>query len=125
MAAYFAGMAAGLPQARAGKVRALAVTSGKRTPIAPDIATMIEAGVPGYEHVLWNAVFAPAATSKEVVSRLDAELAKAVNTAELRERFAAVGVEPQSRTSEEMARYLKAEIDKYGKIVRAIGLKID
>jgi tripartite-type tricarboxylate transporter receptor subunit TctC len=125
MAAYFAGMAAGLPQARAGKVRALAVTSGKRTPIAPDILTMIEAGVPGYEHVLWNAVFAPAATPKEIVARLDAELVKAVNTAEMRERFAAVGVEPQSRTSEEMSRYLRAEIDKYGKIVRAIGLKID
>jgi tripartite-type tricarboxylate transporter receptor subunit TctC len=86
---------------------------------------MIEAGVPGYEHVLWNAVFVPAGTPKDVVARLDAELAKTVSDPDLRDRFAALGVEPQSRNSEQMAAYLKAEIDKYGKIVRAIGLKID
>jgi tripartite-type tricarboxylate transporter receptor subunit TctC len=75
--------------------------------------------------VLWNAVFAPAGTPKDVVARLDAELAKAVNAPELRERFAALGVEPYSRSSDQMAVYLKAEIDKYAKIVKAIGLKID
>jgi tripartite-type tricarboxylate transporter receptor subunit TctC len=125
MAAYFGGMAAALPQARAGKVRALAVTTPRRSPIAPDIPTMIEAGVPGYEHVLWNAVFVPAATPKDVIAKLDSELAKAVNTAEVRERFAAIGVEPHSRSAEEMARYLKSEVEKYGKIVKAIGLKIE
>jgi tripartite-type tricarboxylate transporter receptor subunit TctC len=125
MAAYFAGMAAGLPQARAGKVRALAVTTPKRSPIAPDIPTMIEAGVPGYEHVLWNAVFVPAATPKDIITKLDAELAKAVSTTDVRERFAAIGVEPHSRSADEMARYLKTEVEKYAKIVKAIGLKID
>ncbi len=125
MAAYFSGMAGGLPHVRAGKVRGLAVTTAQRSPIAPDIPTMIEAGVPGYEHVLWNAVFAPAATLKYVVARLDANLAKTVNAPDLRERFAALGVEPYSRSSAQMAAYLKTEIDKYGKIVRAIGLKID
>jgi tripartite-type tricarboxylate transporter receptor subunit TctC len=125
MAAYFSGMAGGLPHVRSGKVRGLAVTTAQRSQIAPDIPTMIEAGVPGYEHVLWNAVFAPAATPRDVVARLDAELVKTVNAPELRERFAALGVEPASKTSAEMAAYLKAEIDKYGKIVRAIGLKID
>jgi tripartite-type tricarboxylate transporter receptor subunit TctC len=84
-----------------------------------------ESGVPGYEHVLWNAVFAPAATPKDVVARLDGELATAVNAPDVRERFAALGVEPHSRSSEEMSRYLKSEIEKYGRIVRAIGLKID
>jgi tripartite-type tricarboxylate transporter receptor subunit TctC len=125
MAAYFAGMAAGLPQARAGKVRALAVTTPKRSPIAPDIPTMIEAGVPGYEHVLWNAVFVPAATPKDIIAKLDTELAKAVSTTDVRERFAAIGVEPHSRSADEMARYLKTEVEKYAKIVKAIGLKID
>ena len=125
IAAYFGGMGAALPLARAGKVRALAVTSAKRTTIAPDIPTMVEAGVPGYEHLLWNAVFAPAGTPKNVIARLDAELAKAVNAPDVRERFTAIGVEPASKSSEEMTRYLKNEIDKYGKIVRAIGLKID
>jgi tripartite-type tricarboxylate transporter receptor subunit TctC len=125
IAAYFGGMGAALPLARAGKVRALAVTSPKRTTIAPDIPTMVEAGVPGYEHLLWNAVFAPAGTPKNVIARLDSELAKAVNAADVRERFTAIGVDPASKSAEEMARYLKTEIDKYGKIVRAIGLKID
>jgi tripartite-type tricarboxylate transporter receptor subunit TctC len=125
MAAYFSGMAGGLPHVRAGKVRGLAVTTAQRSQIAPDIPTMVEAGVPGYEHVLWNAVLAPAGTPTNVVARLDAELAKAVNAPELRERFATLGVEPASRNSEQMTIYLKAEVDKYGKIVRAIGLKID
>jgi tripartite-type tricarboxylate transporter receptor subunit TctC len=125
MAAYFSGMAGGLPLVRSGKVRGLAVTTAQRSQIAPDIPTMIEAGVPGYEHVLWNAVFAPAATPKDAIARLDAELVRTVNAPELRERFAALGVEPQVRTSEQMAAYLKSEIDKYGRIVRAIGLKID
>jgi tripartite-type tricarboxylate transporter receptor subunit TctC len=125
IAAYFGGMGAALPLARAGKVRALAVTSAKRTTIAPDIPTMVEAGVPGYEHLLWNAVFAPAGTPKDITARLDAELAKAVNAPEVRERFTAIGVEPASKSATEMARYLKSEIEKYGKIVQAIGLKID
>jgi tripartite-type tricarboxylate transporter receptor subunit TctC len=125
MAAYFSGMAAGLPLVRSGKVRGLAVTTAQRSQIAPEIPTMVEAGVPGYEHVLWNAVFAPIATPKEVVARLDAALVKTVNAPELRERFAALGVEPYSRNSEQMAAYLKTEVDKYGRIVRAIGLKID
>jgi tripartite-type tricarboxylate transporter receptor subunit TctC len=125
MAAYFGGMAATLPQARAGKVRALAVTTAKRSPIAPDFPTMVEAGVPGYEHVLWNAVFVPAATPKEVIAKLDAELAKVVNAPDVREKFAAIGVEPYSRSAEEMTRYLRSEVEKYGKLVKAIGLKID
>jgi tripartite-type tricarboxylate transporter receptor subunit TctC len=125
MAAYFSGMAAGLPLVRSGKVKGLAVTTAQRSQIAPDIPTMIEAGVPGYEHVLWNAVFAPAATPKDVVARLDSALVKTVNVPELRERFAALGVEPYSRSSEQMSDYLRTEIDKYGRIVRAIGLKID
>lgn len=125
MSAYFAGMPVALPHVRSGRVRALAVTTGKRSAIAADLPTMVEAGVPGYEHVLWNAVLAPAATPKEALARLDAELVKAVNQPEVRERLMAVGVEPQSRTGEQMTAYLKSEIDKYGKIVRAIGLKID
>jgi tripartite-type tricarboxylate transporter receptor subunit TctC len=125
MAAYFSGMAQGLPHIRTGRVRALAVTGGKRSASAPDVPTMVEAGVAGYEHVLWNAVLVPAATPRDVIRRLDAELVKVVTAPDLRDRFAALGVEPASKTAEQMAAYLKSEIDKYGKIVRAIGLKIE
>lgn len=125
MAAYFSGMAGGLPHVRAGKVRALAVTGAKRSAIAPEIPTVAEAGVPGYEHMLWNAVFVPVATPKDVIARLDNELAKVVTATDLRERFAALGVEPASKNAAQMAAYLRSEVDKYGKIVRAIGLKIE
>ena len=125
MAAYFSGMAGALPHMRTGRVRALAVTSGKRSAITPEVPTMAEAGVPGYEHLLWNAVLVPAATPRDIIKRLDAELVKVVASADLRDRFAALGVEPSSKTAEQMAAYLKSEIDKYGKIVRAIGLKIE
>jgi tripartite-type tricarboxylate transporter receptor subunit TctC len=125
MAAYFSGMAQALPHVRSGRVRALAVTGGKRSAIAPELPTMVEAGVPGYEHLLWNAVFAPAATPREAIRRLDTEISRAVGTADIRERFAALGVEPLSRNAEQMAVYLKAEIDKYARIVKAIGLRID
>jgi tripartite-type tricarboxylate transporter receptor subunit TctC len=125
MAAYFSGMAQALPHVRAGRVRALAVTSGKRSDIAPQLPTMIEAGVPGYEHLLWNAVFVPTATPRDAIARLDAELARVVTSSDLRERFAALGVEPSSRNASQMAAYLKSEVEKYGKIVRAIGLRIE
>ena len=125
MAAYFSGMAQALPHVRAGRVRALAVTGSKRSDIAPQLPTMIEAGVPGYEHLLWNAVLVPAATPKDAIARLDSELSKVVAAPDLRERFAAIGVEPAQKNAAQMAAYLKSEIDKYSKIVRAIGLKID
>lgn len=125
MAAYFSGMAQALPHVRAGRVRALAVTGSKRSDIAPQLPTMIEAGVPGYEHLLWNAVLVPAATPKDAIARLDSELSKVVAAPDLRERFAAIGVEPAQKNAAQMAAYLKSDIDKYSKIVRAIGLKID
>lgn len=125
MAAYFSGMAQALPHVRAGRVRALAVTGGQRSAIAPQLPTMIEAGVPGYEHLLWNAVFAPSATPKDAIARLDAELVKVVVLPDLRERFAAIGVEPAQKNAVQMTAYLKSEIEKYGRIVRAIGLKIE
>ncbi len=125
IAAYFSGMAAGLPHVRNAKVRGLAVTTAKRSSIAPDIMTMDEAGVTGYEHVLWNAVFVPAATPQEVINRLDRDMAKAVSAVDLKERFSALGVETNSRNAAQMLNYFKSEIEKYGKIVRAIGLKIE
>ena len=103
MAAYFSGMAQALPHVRAGRVRALAVTGSKRSDIAPQLPTMIEAGVPGYEHLLWNAVLVPAATPKDAIARLDSELSKVVAAPDLRERFAAIGVEPAQKNAAQMA----------------------
>ncbi|HTP94930.1 MAG TPA: tripartite tricarboxylate transporter substrate binding protein [Burkholderiales bacterium] len=125
IAMYFAGMAVAAPLVKAGKVRALAVTSAHRSQALPEVPTMEEVGIKGYEHVLWNAVFVPAATPKEVIAKLDGEFAKAIASPDVRERLIPVGAEPQSRNAAEMAVYLRSEIDKYAKVVRAINLKLD
>ena len=125
IAMYFAGLTVAVPLIKGGKLRALAVTSARRSSTTPDIPTMQEQGVAGYEHVLWNAVFVPAATPNDIVARLDAELAKAVKSPDVNERLAVLGAEPYSRSSAEMSRYLKSEIDKYARVVRAINLKLD
>ena len=121
----FSSQPVALPHVKQGRLNALAVTSAKRSTIANEIPTVAEAGVPGYEHMLWNAVFVPGATPRDVIAKYDAELSKAVASPDLRERFVALGVEPAARNAAQMAAYLKSEIDKYGKIVRAIGLKIE
>jgi tripartite-type tricarboxylate transporter receptor subunit TctC len=122
---YFAGIAVGLPLAKAGRARGLAVTTRRRSPLAPDMPTMDEAGVPGFETALWVGMFAPAGTPPAIVARLNTEVRKAVNAPELRDRLIAIGAEPFAGTPEELGSYLRNEIDKYGKVVRAIGLKID
>ena len=125
VALYFPGAPSGLPMVNAGRVRALGVTGAKRAAVLPDIPTIAESGVPGYEHVLWGMLLAPAATPKEIVARLNREAVKALESAEVRERYAGMGVEPVSTTPEQAAAYLKNETAKYAKVVKAIGLRIE
>jgi tripartite-type tricarboxylate transporter receptor subunit TctC len=122
---YFSGILVGLPLAKAGRVRALAVATKSRSPIAPDMPTIAESGLPGYDMVLWNAVFVPAATPKEIVARLNAEILKALQAPDARERLAGVGAVPSGSSPEELGAYLKSEIEKFGRIVQATGLKIE
>jgi|SRR5688572_18190553 tripartite-type tricarboxylate transporter receptor subunit TctC len=125
IALYFSGMPVGLPLAKAGKLRALAVTTAKRSNAAPDVPTMAEAGVTGYEHSLWAMLMVPAATTKEVIARLHREAARAVESADVRERLAGMGVDTVGTTPEQAGAYLRSEIDKYAKVVKAIGLRIE
>jgi tripartite-type tricarboxylate transporter receptor subunit TctC len=125
IAAYFGGMPVGIPLARIGKVRAIAVTSAQRHPSVPDIPTMAESGVPGYEHVLWNVIMVPAQTPAPIVARLEAEVAKVAKSPDLAEKFAAMGAVPYARSSADTQAYIRSEIEKYAKIVKAIGLRID
>lgn len=122
---YFSGILVGLPLAKVGKVRALAVATKTRSPLAPDIPTMAESGLPGYEMVLWNAVFAPAGTPKDIIGRLNAEILKALKSPEVRERFTGLGAVPSGTSPEELGAFFRSEVEKFGKIVRATGLKID
>lgn len=121
---YFSGILVGLPLAKAGKVRALAVATAKRSPLAPDIPTIAEAGLPGYEMTLWNAIFAPAATPKDIITRLNTEIVKVLQSAEVRQRLAELGAAPGGGTPEDLGAYFKREVEKFGKIVHSLGIKI-
>ncbi len=112
-----------MPHVRAGRLRALAVSSAKRSPSVPELPTVAEAGVPGFAVDQWYALFAPAATPKEIVAKLYAEIAKAVAHAETRERLLAMGLDPVGMPPDEFSAYLATETVKWGKLVREAGIR--
>jgi tripartite-type tricarboxylate transporter receptor subunit TctC len=110
---------------KAGTIRGLAVTSGKRHPSWPDLPTLAEAGVPDMEVPVWTAFFAPAKTPAAIVSRLQKEVARVVQTAEVKERFAGMGLEPVGGSSEELGRRVAADIEKWTAVAKKANLKND
>jgi tripartite-type tricarboxylate transporter receptor subunit TctC len=122
---FFANMASGLPHVKGGKLRALAVTSGKRSPALPDAPTMAEAGVPGYEVYEWNAIFAPAGTPAPVVQKIADAIAKALQEPLVRERILSLGGEITSYGPAESARFVREQTELWGSVVRAANIKVD
>ena len=122
---YFDTMPSSLPHVRGNRLRALAVTSAKRSRAAPDIPTVAESGVPGFEITNWSGVFAPAATPQEIVKKLNTELVKGLNRPELQGPFAKQGMEVIGNTPEQFATALKSEIMKWSKIAEAANIRID
>jgi len=112
-------------QVKAGKVKALGVTSAKRAASMPELPTIAESGVPGYEMVLWIGVFAPAGTPREVVSKLNTEIVRIVGLPDIREKLDGMGVDPLGNTSEQTAEWIRREIAKYGPVVRAANIRAD
>jgi tripartite-type tricarboxylate transporter receptor subunit TctC len=121
----FAGIPNVLSQVRNGRLRALAITGAKRWSELPDVPTIAEAGVPGYEANLWLALAAPAGTPAEIVQRLHAEVGKALQDPELRQSFIAAGVEPALMGPQELGTFMRAEYDKWGKVVRDTGATVN
>ena len=121
----FDNMPSSLPLVREGKLRALGVTSAKRSPAAPDIPTLAEAGLPGFEAVSWFAMFAPANTPAPVVNKLQAEISKIVKSPEITKRLLDLGLEPSGSTPAELAAYQKSEIAKWSKVVKDSGAKVE
>jgi tripartite-type tricarboxylate transporter receptor subunit TctC len=112
-----------VPQAKAGKVRILAVTGAKRSPALPDVPTMIESGLPGFEVVSWYGFFAPAGTPRRVIDELNGAINDAVRDPNVRERMARINMEPAGGTPEELDRFLRDQITRWGTAIRAANVK--
>ena len=114
-----------LPHIRAGKLKALASTGAKRDPLLPDVPTMAEAGVPGYESGVWFGLAVPAGTPREVINRLNAETVRGAKSADFVKRMTDLGYSVITGTPEQMAEMNRAEITRWGPIVKASGAKVD
>jgi len=121
----FDNLASAMAQVKAGKVKALAVTTPQRSPLAPDLPTMAEAGLPGFDITTWYGLLAPAGTPKDVVAKWNAEVVRVLKTPEVRDQLAARGAEASPTTPEEFAAFIGREIPKYAKIIKASGAKVD
>jgi tripartite-type tricarboxylate transporter receptor subunit TctC len=120
---YFATISTSLPHVRNGKLRALAVTTAKRSVAAPDYPTVAQAGVPGYEHASWVGILAPAGTPPAVVAKLNGEIDRIVHQPDVREFFLRDGLEPDGGTAKEFATTIRAEVAKWQKVVKGAGIK--
>ena len=121
----FANISDVITHVKAGKLRALAVTTAKRSAIAPELPTLAESGLPGFEVSTWQAVLAPAGTPREIVQRLNAEIVKAMALPEMKEKFLSFGTDAATGTPDELGRFLAVEVAKIGKIAREVGAKND
>lgn len=121
----FADAAAAVPQVRAGKLRAIATTSAKRVSSLPDVPTIAESGVAGFDMVLWSGIFAPVGTPSAVVAKLQHEIAKAVRLPDLQDRLQLLGVMPVGGTSEELAATMKSQIIEYTHVARTANIKAE
>jgi tripartite-type tricarboxylate transporter receptor subunit TctC len=122
---YFGTTPSTVPQVRTGKLRALGVTTLKRSRAAPDIPTMDEAGLKGFDNAAWHGLFAPAATPAAVVNKLSSEVVKVLRLPEIVERMAAQGVDVIASTPAELAAFVKQDLIKYDKLVKAAGIRIE
>jgi len=123
--ALFSIALAATPQLKAGKVRALAISSAQRSPVAPDLPTIAESGFPGFEVIGWFGWLAPAATPKDIVARLNREIVSVLQQRQVRERLAGMSTVPVGNTSKQFGDFIRAERDKWGKVIRRAGIKLE
>lgn len=121
---FFSNLLTGMPHARAGKLRVIAVSTGQRSPQAPELPTVAEAALPGYDMTNWIGVFAPAGTPRAIVLRLNRDIAAILNAPEMKERFRAQGMTLATSTPEEFAAFIRSEISKWRKVVKDSGAKV-
>jgi tripartite-type tricarboxylate transporter receptor subunit TctC len=112
-----------LPYLNIGKLRALGMTGTKRSPMAPDVPTISEAGVPGYQASIWNGMMVPAGTPASIVEKLNGEIVRILNSLEMRERFAGMGADVSPCSPEEMRAFIESEIKAWSKVIRETGIR--
>ena len=113
------------PHIQSGKVRAIAVSSAKRLESLPNVPTIAESGVPGFEVVSWQGIFVPAGVPKPIIDRLHAEIMKILQTPEMQDRLKSLGMQPSSMTPDQVAAFQKAEVEKWAQVIKAAGIKLE
>jgi tripartite-type tricarboxylate transporter receptor subunit TctC len=121
----FSSVPAVLPHVKAGRLNALGVGSAKRSPALPNIPTIAEAGVPGYEYTTWFGIFAPVRTPQAIVTLLNSEIVKALNTPDMNERLVSLGADPEPGTPDDLRHYMAAESARWAKTIKASGIKLE
>jgi tripartite-type tricarboxylate transporter receptor subunit TctC len=114
-----------LPHVQAGKLRALAVSSAERAPVAPDVPTIAEAALPGYEAIAWNGLFAPAGTPRAIIDQLNAEVVKALQSEKVKEQLASLGATTRPTMPNEFSTYVRDEVSKWAKVVKESGATVE
>lgn len=123
--AMFANTLSVLPQVKAGRLRALAISSAKRSAAVPELPTVAESGMPGYESGTWFGLFAPAGTPREIVIRLNGELVRIMATADMKAKLLDQGADPVTGTPEQFRAFVKNELAKWSKVVKTVGIKLE
>ena len=121
----FSNLPVAVPQAKAGKLRGLAVTSPQRSPIAPEYPTIAESGIPGFDTATWTALYAPAALPRELVARIHADVVKLLNLPDVSDRLAQQGIDRVGNSPAEAAAYLKSETIRWAKVIKAANMRVD
>jgi tripartite-type tricarboxylate transporter receptor subunit TctC len=114
-----------VPHIKSGRMRALGVTTAKRTGALSDVPTIAEAGVPGFEVSSWQGVFAPAGTPPDIVKKLNVEIVRIIGLPDIQRRLADIGADPVGNTPEQFTAFIKTELDKWQKVVKASGAKVE
>lgn len=125
LAVLFAGIPIALPHMGSGKLKVLAITSAKRSPMLPELPTIGEAGVPGFEFSFWLGLVAPAVTPSQIINRLNKELVRIMNLPDIKEQFASLGADPLGNSPDDFGTLIRNEIRKYARVVTEAGMRLD
>jgi len=114
-----------LPHVKSGKLKALGVSSAQRSPAVPDVPTVAESGVPGFEYVLWYSIFVPAKTPRPIIDKISRDVATILAQPEAKQRFVVVGADPRSSTPEELGRFMREDTERIRKVIKAGNITAD